>query len=73
MNNVLCAHTSGPNTIETDKQPEVLHDVRVRAVNGRGPGTSIITVQIMAKEPGHAIDKIKAMSEEEFATLPRKT
>lgn len=72
MRNVLCSHTTNPNTPESDKLPEVLHDVRVRVTDGRGPGTKIITVRVMARDPGYAIDKVKAMSDEEFNALPRR-
>ena len=73
MRNVLCSHTTNPNTPESDKLPEVLHDVRVRIPDEEFEGcTKIVTVQIMARDPGYAIDKVKAMSDEEFNALPRR-
>lgn len=64
---VIHAGTAAPNTPETDRMPVIKHRVH---------GTFIDTgeewgVLIMTKEPGDAIDKVKAMTDEQFAELEK--
>lgn len=65
---VIDASTSFPNTSESDLQPQVLHDVGVILADG-----ARVTVRLMASDPGVAIDRVKAMSDEAVARLPRAT
>lgn len=62
----ISAHTSYPNTPESDQLPEVLHDVCVE-VQG---GTHEI-VRLMAVCPMDAIERVREMSAEDYAQLQR--
>lgn len=62
----LAAHTTYANSPESDLQENVMH-----SVNTVSPTGSTEWVQLMANEPGQAIDLVNRMSEEAFAALPR--
>ena len=55
------AYVSGPNTLETDRQRTVLHDVRVciPAQDGDPERTGI--VKVMAEEPSAAMERVRKM------------
>jgi hypothetical protein len=61
------ARVSFPNTDDSDTQPEVLHDVKVKTPAG------YITVQLMAEAPDTAIDMVNRMSDAAIDRLPRVT
>jgi len=62
----LSSHTSFPNTPESDKQPTVYCDVKVKLLDG-----ATETVRFLAADPGTAIDDIKTMSDSRFSALER--
>ena len=61
-----CAHTSHPNTKETDALPVVEHNVTVKLDNGKEE-----VVCIEASDPGDAISKVNAMDEQSYKLLRR--
>lgn len=63
---VISACTSFPNSPESDLQPQVWHDVNVLLADGQQ-----VTVRLMAADPFVAGDRIKAMTDEQVAALPR--
>lgn len=66
---VLSAHTSFPNTPETDLLSEVLHDVKVMLVKS---GEELV-VRIMAPCPMTAMEKVVHLSENKIRTLAQTT
>lgn len=65
-NRACAAHTSFPNTPESDRQRCVMHDVTVRTEDGKEE-----TVRLLAEAPDTAIDMVNRMSPALFATLAR--
>ena len=61
----ISAHTSHPNTTESDLQAEVEHDVSVSFADGR-PG---ITVRLYAACPMTALDKVNSLPESVVVSL----
>jgi hypothetical protein len=66
MRHAYAAHTSYPNTPETDKLPEVDHDVTVKLGDGREE-----VVRIGASDPLVAIDKVNSLDDVAYNNLRR--
>jgi hypothetical protein len=66
MRQVICAGTTHPNTLDTDKLRKVSHDVDVRV-----SATKIERVRFLSTDPMTAIEEANAMTDEEYARLER--
>jgi hypothetical protein len=69
MTNLCKVHTAGtsfPNTPESDLQPTVMCDVYVTLADG-----TAATVRIKARDPLVAMERVKSMTDDEVAALPR--
>jgi len=66
MRQVICAGTTHPNSLDTDKLRKVLHDADVRV-----SVTKIERVRFMSQDPMTAIDELNAMSDEAYNLLER--
>ena len=64
---VVHAGTVNPNTPESDLQPTVLHEV------GVSHDDAMIIVRLMATDPLDAMDRVRAMSEQEVLAIAVKT
>ena len=69
MKQAYCAHTTYPNTPETDKLPKVFHDVTVRiSVIGAAYEE---TVRLMSQAPDTAIREVNEMNDADYLALER--
>jgi hypothetical protein len=67
---VFSGWVAGRNTPETDAMPQVLHHVSVHFTTDDGAQLSE-TVELFAKHPQDAMDKVKAMSDTAYGRLKR--
>lgn len=65
MHQAVSAHTSFPNTPESDRLPEVDHDVTVRLSHAEE------VVRIQASDPLVAIDKVNSLDFTAYHNLRR--
>jgi hypothetical protein len=69
MKRAYCAHTTNPNTPESDKLPKVLHDVTVKITVIDRAYEEV--VRIMSQAPDTAIREINDMSDADYLALER--
>ena len=67
MFRVVSAHTTNPNTPESDKLPRVMHTVSIR-FDGE---TEMKEVQLMAADPLDAMDRVRLMDQEHLLKIAR--